>query len=300
MEQLKIAGLIIFPVITLVSIFYILLDKKTTPNNKPLNDSEWSFDTDAIYAKLRNFINNSNENITSILGIKYAEELLHKTVPSHGFCFMTERAIYFLGDIYRKTYFFFLRGNVQHKINLSELKAIKTEKLYNIKFVIFTPYILYRFVYIVKLVIGVMQANYEYEWILRYTNGENSILKTYIALMMLIAPFVLFFALVYGTANLIFTTRTLVSIECASQTFSFPADILGEKEIKTFYKDISKIQKSIKYEAQQKNNANQYQSEQMQGNSRLESLKELSKLYEQKMISHEEFERLKKEIWENE
>lgn len=299
MEQLKIAGQIIFPIITLISITYMLLDRKNRTSNSPLNDSNWVFNINEIHAKLRNFINNDNETIISLLGIKYAEELLYRTIPSSGFCFMTERAIYFLGNIYRKKFFFFLKDNVQHKINLSELKAIKTEKLYNIRFILFTPYIFYRFIYMIRLITGVVQENYEYDWISRYLNGETSILKIYFVISILVGPFVLFFALVYGIANLILNTRTLVSIECTSDTFSFPVDVLGEMEIKTFYKDISKIQRNVKNEVPQKNNVSQYQSEQLRGNSKVESLKELSKLYEQELISPKEFERLKKEILED-
>lgn len=293
---MKILVLVIFTSITILSTIYMLLSNKI--NNAPLSDDTWIFDIKAINNKLSNFLSSSNEHIISILGIKYAAQLLNKAVPDHGFCVLTDKAFYFMGNIYQKKYFLHLKSNVQHKIKASEIKAIKTEKLHGVKFLIYSTYIAFRFIWIIRLLVGWLQEDYRYSWMLEYLDAEFSLAGGYLLLLLLAGPFVLLFALIYGIANLIFTSQTLISIEFASETFGFPVDKLGANEIKAFYKDVNKVQETVKNERQMDHHGNQeqHQPERTYGSGKIESLKEISKLYEQNMISLEEFERLKKEI----
>ena len=93
----------------------------------------------------------------------------------------------------------------------------------------------------------------------------------------------MFWVLIYGIVNFFLNTGSRINIEFTSQTFSFPVDTLGAEEIKAFYMASNNFQ--VLPSIQEK--------------SKTDSLMELSKLYEQKLVSQEEFEKLKKKIMEN-
>ncbi|MCM1220930.1 MAG: SHOCT domain-containing protein [Lachnospiraceae bacterium] len=335
--QFKIIGLIAFPIISLAMMVYIFIDNKKKGSDAPFDDSNMIFDTDAISKKIRSFIGNNDERIISVLGIKYVQELLRNVMPSKGFCFLTDKAYYFIGDVYQKMGFIIhWKSNIQHRITADDMKGIKVEKLYSLKFFIFTCYILFRFISRSRMLIGVITEDYSrYAWLFDFAerNEENLLIGVYVLFIVWVGPLISLLGLVYGIANFFLTTRTLISVEFTSQTFSFPIDTLGAEEIKAFYKEAGKAQTLKKGDSQADDGNNGLRSIQIpsslqgrvknlsesvskvqtgnnnknnprtvsssQGKSKVESLTELSKLYEQKMITQEEFERLKKEVLEN-
>ncbi len=339
----KIVGLITFSIISISMIVYIFIDNRKKGADAPFDDSGMVFDTDAIHKKIRSFIGNSDEQIISILGIKYVEELLKQSVPSKGFCFLTDKAFYMIGDVYQKIGLIQWKSRIQQRVTASDMKAVKVGKLYSLKLFAFTVYVFFRFISLIQIVIGLLTENYDkYAWLIDFFEREIDFIRIYVSLDILLGPLILFFALVYGIANFFLTTRTLISVEFTSQTFGFPVDTLGAKEVKAFYEDVSKVQglvkempqsddsnnisnnpqilsslqervktlsenagkvqEFVKNELHTGNNkgSNNHQTvSSVQEKSKVDSLMELSKLYEQKMISQEEFERLKKEILEN-
>lgn len=96
-----------------------------------------------------------------------------------------------------------------------------------------------------------------------------------------------------------FKRKTMIDIEFTTQIMRFPVSVLGKKEIKDFYKSVSQTQETVSNVINADNSKSierTYAEPNGKGESKVEALAELSKLYEQNIIGQEEFEKLKKEI----
>lgn len=275
---IKVFEFIVFSIISIAMMVYIFIDNR---KNSPFDDSNISFDTDAIHKKIRSFIRNNEEQIISILGIKHVEELIKQSKPSCGFCFLTDKAYYFIGDIYQKKGLIHWKSNIQHRIKADDMKGIKVGKLYSLKLLLFICYMLFRFIYLIRTLRAILEEDYDKAgWLL---DIKIDFIQICFKLFLLVGLFILFWALIYGILNFFLLPRTLISIEFTSHTLSFPVYTLGAEEIKAFYAASNNLQVLPS----------------LQEKSKADSLMELSKLYEKEMISQEEFERLKKEIMEH-
>lgn len=289
--------------IAIALIVYIAIDSHKVLNDSPLDDSQWAFDEEAIEARLKSFIGNRKEKIIGVLGKRYVAELLNKEVPSNGFCFLTDKAYYFIGDVYQKKYVINWKSNIQHRINISEMKGVKVGALYYGKLIIFTAGMVGALYYFARTIWKFTQIAYEYDrgiynMLERSKNPE--VLLAFFMVSSVIGIIIVFIAIVYGVVNLLLTRRTRLCLEFDSQTFSFPINVMGEREIKKFYSDISKVQSTIEREIFPQTAEERQMNERkpVSNKSKVEALTELSALYENKLIDAEEYNKLKKEIIE--
>lgn len=259
---------------------------------KPLDDMGWKIDYEDIYAKLYRFISSHGEVIQSLLGIQNAKQVLANGIDRNGFCILTDKACYFVGHVHQKKWFISTVGNIQHRIVNSELKGIKLKDAIQLRNVIGT--VLTSIIFIIdikgtiKLVKMLSKIN-EY-------SSEISITSIFV-LVFIIFIIICFFLFIYYLSHLILVREPSIQLEFSSETVIFPVYDLGELEIKRFYKSVSKAQEVIINEVKSPTtNVVTMVSEVIAPKSKVESLSELSKLYEQKLITQDEFDKLKKEI----
>lgn len=258
--------------------------------NNPIDDSEWQFNNrilDTIRAK---FIAYRQETIEGLLGKKSIIEIISKNDCKHGFCFVTNKAYYFVGSVYQSVLGAVCRiTNAQHRINASELKGVKVKRIF-----------LYRTLFFFLLSIAIFVLDIFVEVKLFYMIS-NSIGAEQVSAAIFIISHVICGILIF--ANLffmIFKRRTVLSFEFASIDLYFPVGILGKQEIKDFYQAVSRVQ-DISYNQPQVETVgpNYHNSVTSTTVNKVEQLKELSVLLGQGNISAEEFESLKTEILNN-
>lgn len=271
---------------TAILFIYMFVTKTKQGKDAPIDDSHWNNDRERLFTSVQRFISSKNEKILGILGSKFVEELLQKNASDNGFCVLTDKAYYFIGNIYYKKYVITRCTKMQRRINASEMKGIKVGAIYSNRLIIclavmgLLAYGYYKVLktFIIQLMLGTVDTEAEFPQVL--------------LLCLVLGTLLLIIGIVYCIANLITTRRTKICLEFTSETISFPVSTLGKREIREFYKCISKVQNLY---------INVYPGNEdvkvtTPKTDKVGKLKELSLLYEQQLIGKEEFERLKKEI----
>ena len=255
--------------------------------NNPIDDSEWQFN-DKIFDVIRNnFIADKQEIIEELLGKKSVLEIISKKDSKNGFCFVTNKAYYFLGSVYQGALgSAHHKANVQHRINADELKSVKVKRIF-----------LYRTLFFFLLSIAIFLLDVFAEVRFFYKIESSAGAEQVSAAIFIITHVICFIMIFANLLFMIFKRRTVLSFEFTSLDIYFPVGILGKQEITDFYKAVSKVQSITSRQAKAEPVMASYHNAAIAttGN-KVEQLKELSALLEQGNISAEEFESLKAEI----
>lgn len=268
-------------------VFVIVVNIKKLPD-KPKDDSAWNIDKDALYNNLQRFISSKQEKICAVLNVQNALNLLQNGISEEGFAILTDKACYFVGKVYQKKWIFAFKANIQHRIVANEMKGVKVGSLS-------------RFGMVIPSIISTMLTIREIKWI-AYVFMHAEMCEEYevvgdLCLYTIGLVLVMIFLSVYCFVQAFIVKRTNICIEFTSLTIAFLVSSLGAQEIKDFYKAVSKVQELSMTAIPVVNVAPMVNASSPR--NKVESLSELSKLYEQGMVSEEEFNKLKSEIINN-
>ena len=269
-----------------LSIFILVLTIKWNPKDNPIDDSSWNIDKTDLYNKLRRFISNPQEKIYAVLNIQNALNVIQNGISKEGFAILTDRACYFIGKIYEKKGIFTRKANVQHRIVVSEMKGVRVGTLSRIRMLL--PYILSTALLILQAIWFFYAGRTQYSWY----SGAIIAIDILITLSMEI---MLLSVSLYCFLHVFLVKRTNICIEFTSMTVAFMLSSLGAREIKDFYQAVSTVQGLDIMNPVPTQTVAPMQNMQATGN-KVERLSELSKLFEQGMISAEEFNQLKAEV----
>lgn len=278
--------LFVFILLWTLSIFTLVLTIKWNSKDNPIDDSSWNIDKTDLYNKLRRFISNPQENIYAVLNIQNALNVIQNGISEEGFAILTDRACYFIGKIYEKKGIFTRKANVQHRIVVSEMKGVRVGTLSRIRMLI--PYILSTAMFILQAIWSFYVGSIHYD---QYSDTLNVI----ITLTTLAIEIMLLSVSLYCFLQVFLLKRTNICIEFTSMTVAFMLSSLGAREIKDFYQAVSTVQGLDIMNPVSTQTVAPMQNIQATGN-KVERLSELSKLFEQGMISAEEFNQLKAEV----
>lgn len=288
MNEQTVIFIVIAAYVYLILAFISVVTKKP---NKPYNDATLSMDKDALTKALLKYVSSSDEQILGILGAQNAECYLETGSIKRGFCFITNKACYFIGNVYQRKGLFLFKKNIQHRIINSELKGIKVDTVSRFIDVIYAcvPFILsalgvYNFIFL----------DYYNIYI------ENDELLEIAAILGLLVLLPIFIFAIYFLLQIFVFKRIFVCMEFANITIAFPIYTVGELEAKEFYRVISKVQdherkreiSNIPDRSPQQIPATPLSATQ----DKIGSLKELSTLYAQKLINEQEYNSLKKQL----
>ena len=283
--------IVIAAYVYLILAFISVVTKKS---NKPYNDATLSMDKDALTKALLKYVSSSDEQILGILGAQNAESYLETGSTKRGFCFITNKACYFIGNVYQRKGLFLFKKNIQHRIINSELKGIKVDTVSRFIDVLFTcfPFIYFFIlcIFVFHWVQSDMYNSYYY-----YSDTMEIIF-----IMGIIALLPIFIFAIYFLLQIFVFKRIFVCMEFANITIAFPIYTVGELEAKEFYRVISKVQdherkreiSNIPDRSPQQIPATPLSATQ----DKIGSLKELSTLYAQKLINEQEYNSLKKQL----
>lgn len=273
-------------------VFVIIKRVRELPDH-PLYDRVWQINYEELYDSLREFVSNKQEKICTVLNVQDALHLPQYGTSQNGFAIITDKACYFVGKVYRKKGMLFFGTNIRHRIVLNELKGVRTEKLSRVDIFISSILSVILTILDIKWLIYVFRKAFAYEE-LYYGDYEDRL--GVVAIFTILIAFIMFCLTIYCFVRAFILKKTVVCLEFTSLTVSFPVCTLGAEEIDNFYKVVSEVQE-------------QYLSTVTTGETskpsapaqedKIQSLSELSKLYEQGMISEEEFHKLKAEVINN-
>ena len=288
MNEQTVIFIVIATYVYLILAFISVVTKKP---NKPYNDATLSMDKDALTKALLKYVSSSDEQILGILGAQNTECYLETGSTKRGFCFITNKACYFIGNVYQRKGLFLFKKNIQHRIINSELKGIKVDTVS--RFID----VLYACVPFILSALGVYNFIF-----LDYYNIyiENDELLEIAAILGLLVLLPIFIFAIYFLLQIFVFKRIFVCMEFASITIAFPIYTVGELEAKEFYRVISKVQdherkreiSNIPDRSPQQIPATPLSATQ----DKIGSLKELSTLYAQKLINEQEYNSLKKQL----
>lgn len=269
-----------------LSIFTLVLTIKWNSKDNPIDDSSWNIDKTDLYNKLRRFISNPQEKIYAVLNIQNALNVIQNGISEEGFAVLTDRACYFIGKVYEKRGIFTRKANVQHRIVVSEMKGVRVGTLSRIRMLI--PYILSTALLILQAIWSIHIRGNQY-------NSYSDALFVIIILITTAMQIIMLAVSLYCFLQVFFIKKTNICIEFTSMTVAFMLSSLGEREIKDFYQAVSTVQGLDIMNPVSTQTVAPMQNMQATGN-KVERLSELSKLFEQGMISAEEFNQLKAEV----
>lgn len=269
-----------------LSIFTLVLTIKWNSKDNPIDDSSWNIDKTDLYNKLRRFISNPQEKIYAVLNIQNALNVIQNGISEEGFAVLTDRACYFIGKVYEKRGIFTRKANVQHRIVVSEMKGVRVGTLSRIRMLI--PYILSTALLILQAIWSIHIRGNQY-------NSYSDALFVIIIWITTAMQIIMLAVSLYCFLQVFFIKKTNICIEFTSMTVAFMLSSLGEREIKDFYQAVSTVQGLDIMNPVSTQTVAPMQNMQATGN-KVERLSELSKLFEQGMISAEEFNQLKAEV----
>ena len=283
--------IVIAAYVYLILAFISVVTKKP---NKPYNDATLSMDKDALTKALLKYVSSSDEQILGILGAQNAECYLETGSTKRGFCFITNKACYFIGNVYQRKGLFLFKKNIQHRIINSELKGIKVDTVSRFIDVLFTCFPFIYFILCI-FVFRWVQSSGMYDSYSYYNDTMEIIL-----IMGIFALLPIFIFAIYFLLQIFVFKRIFVCMEFANITIAFPIYTVGELEAKEFYRVISKMQdherkreiSNIPDRSPQQIPATPLSATQ----DKIGSLKELSTLYAQKLINEQEYNSLKKQL----
>lgn len=293
MNEQTVIFIVIAAYVYLILAFISVVTKKP---NKPYNDATLSMDKDALTKALLKYVSSSDEQILGILGAQNAECYLETGSTKRGFCFITNKACYFIGNVYQRKGLFLFKKNIQHRIINSELKGIKVDTVSRFIDVLFTCFPFIYFILGVFFFRWMNSGMYVYD---SYSSDYNGTMYT-ICCMGLFALLPIFIFAIYFLLQIFVFKRIFVCMEFANITIAFPIYTVGELEAKEFYRVISKVQdherkreiSNIPDRSPQQIPATPLSATQ----DKIGSLKELSTLYAQKLINEQEYNSLKKQL----
>lgn len=286
-------GIFLFICSIVLLIFVICINIKKLPDH-PLDDKEWQIDYKELYNNLQRFVTNKQEKIHAVLNVQNALRLLKNGISEDGFAILTDKACYFVGKVYQKKWIFSFKANIQHRIVIGELKGIKIGTLSRLGMVI--PSILSAVLTVFEvrwLVYAIMNID-------RLSNVYDDDLFGWLMIFMIVITVIMFWLSIYCFVQAFIVKRTNICMEFTSLTIAFLVSTLGAQEIKDFYKVVSEVQE---------HNANAIPTSETPNlinvpntttpKDKITALSELSKLYEQGLVSEEEFNKLKAEVMSN-
>lgn len=291
MNEQTVIFIVIATYVYLILAFISVVTKKP---NKPYNDATLSMDKDALTKALLKYVSSSDEQILGILGAQNAECYLETGSTKRGFCFITNKACYFIGNVYQRKGLFLFKKNIQHRIINSELKGIKVDTVSRFIDVLFTCFPFIYFILCI-FVFRWVQSSGMYDSYSYYNDTMEIIL-----IMGIFALLPIFIFAIYFLLQIFVFKRIFVCMEFANITIAFPIYTVGELEAKEFYRVISKVQdherkreiSNIPDRSPQQIPATPLSATQ----DKIVSLKELSTLYAQKLINEQEYNSLKKQL----
>ena len=280
----------IWLIISIVIIIYYFIARKREGSKNPIEDKNDPIFSEDYTEKLSHYLSDKKEIIMGILGRKNIAKISKGKSPKEGFCFLTNKASYFMGKIYRRKGGFIFKSYTQDRINNSELIGIKTIRLCSFRFFILS---LSSVILIIICVIWI--CPYMFIDLIKY----GDVMYMLICVVIVILPILMVCAIcciVKATQK-----RSCVCIEYTDNTYAFPMNELGENEVQIFYKAISEIQTQVnKYEKAESPSEKQSQEKASDGSQdKMRLLKEASEMYEKGLLGEDEFNKLKKEIIEN-
>lgn len=278
-------GMILLLGCSFLLLIYVLADIADTVPDRPLDDKTWQIDYDNLYSNLQKYVSNQQEKIHAVLNVQNALKLLKNGTSKEGFAILTDKACYFVGKIYQKKWILLPKSNIHHRIVISELKGVKTSKLSR------------KNMFILSVVLTICEICWLFY--LFYENFDPSPVRG-MMLCYLLCIVITFCVAIYCFVKAFIIKRTHICMEFASLTITFPISTLGAQEIKDFYKAVSEVQEHNANSSPIPETPNFINAPNTATpNDKIASLSELSKLYEQGLISEEEFNKLKTEIMSN-
>ncbi len=200
----------------------ILVAVAKSRSKTPMDDSNWNYDLEDIKAKLKKFVGKTEE-IVGILGINNVVQLMTRANDKNGFCILTDRAFYFIGNVYNVKGGAVRKGNVQQRINMEYYRAIGAEYK---KVELFT---LLLFASVCELCVAIAA-------VCELSTGHDY----------MTACTIYFFTGILALAQVIFCwvsmkkrRNLVVEIEFVNEKYLFKVNELGAQEIKTFYRQLS-------------------------------------------------------------
>ena len=291
-------GIFLFICSIVLLIFVVCVNIAKLPD-RPLDDKAWQINYDNLYSNLQKYVSNKQEKIHAVLNVRNAFRLLKNGASKEGFAILTDKACYFVGKIYQKKWILSSKSNIQHRIVVSELKGVKIGKLSRISMLIPSILSVVLIALEIKWMVDVDHAINEVDWYSRRMNRDIDLLESFASFGMLIA-FIMFWLAIYCLVQTFIIKRTHICMEFTSLTITFPISTLGAQEIKDFYKAVSEVQEHNANSSPIPETPNFINAPNTATpNDKIASLSELSKLYEQGLISEEEFNKLKTEIMSN-
>ena len=274
-------------------IFVVCINIKKLPDH-PLDDKEWQIDYKELYSNLQKFVTNKQEKIHAVLNVQNALRLLRNGISEEGFAILTDKACYFVGKVYQKKWIFSFKSNIQHRIVIGELKGVKIGTLSRLGMLI-------------PSILSAVLTVFEIRWLVYVAmNGErlarvyDDDLFGFSVIFIIGITFIMFCLSIYCFVQAFIVKRTNICMEFTSLTIAFLVSALGAQEIKDFYKVVSEVQE---------HNANTIPTSETPNlinvpntttpKDKISALSELSKLYEQGLVSEEEFNKLKAEVMSN-
>ena len=252
----------------------------------PIDDSSKDYDLDTLKSSVRKYMADSDEIVMDIIGREHASNILNCRKAKHGFAFVTNKSFYFIGTNFYAGFMGFWQKKQQLKISINNLISIQTGSKKSIRCLPLFIVSIIGIVYVIMSMIPPYDCYFQ-----RLSDDGNWLL----IILLLIFGVIWLCTSIYSLVMLATEQRTAITLIFSNSSVRFPVSLYGKEEIKSFYSYISKLQISnLKEdhlaEAKQDTNVNQTNS------GKVQSLSELSVLYEKKMISEEEFTKLKKEI----
>ena len=190
----------------------------------PLDDSNWNYDLEDIKAKLKKFVGKTEE-IIGILGINNVVKLMKRADDKNGFCILTDKAFYFIGNVHSVKNGVARKGNVQQRINREYHRAIGAEYK---KEELFTLLLFASVCELCMAVAGVCEL----------ADGNDY----------MTACTIYFFTGIVALAQVIYCwvclkkrRNLVVEIEFVNEKYMFQVNQLGAKEIKTFYRQLNSV-----------------------------------------------------------
>lgn len=278
---------------TIILLIFAVRQHQKVADDKPFDDTNRQIDYDDFYSKLRKFVGNEQEKIYAVLGIKNANNLLTKGIQENGFCILTDKAVYFIGKVYQKKWIFAFRANVQHRIIAGEMKGINVGTLSHIWMLLCAVLTI-----AVEICSFRLTNSKSIEGIIA-RGGFHEVITITLFVGVFVADFICFILLIYYILHAFFLKRTNICIEFTSLTVAFLASELGKQEIKDFYKAVSDVQElyvNIVNPIPVEHTVNKVRKSTGVYANKVTSLSELSKLYENGMLTKDEFEQLKQEV----
>lgn len=267
--------------------FLMIKTRASKIGNIPIDDSQWQINDRILEAIRTKFLATKQETIVELLGKKSLLDVIAKNNSENGFCFVTEKAYYFVGNVYQKGVgAIYHKTNMQHRIVANELKGVKIKRIFLFRTLVF-------FLLSVALVALDALIEYYYFYIIMDSSGLEQVFAAIFIITHVLCGILIFVNLGF----MIFKRRTILSFEFTSEQFYFPIGILGKQEIKDFYQAVSKVQELANQQFQNTPvNLNQGSAAVVSTGNKVEQLKELSALLAQEAITAEEFASLKAEI----